>query len=87
MAISGAVRALPILLTAAAATATSAIAQDEGEPIVLDDVVIEGELRDRTRQDSQTSVAVITGEELEERSDADLYDVVERTPGVTSAFG
>ncbi|MEM7548018.1 MAG: TonB-dependent receptor, partial [Pseudomonadota bacterium] len=70
----------------AAATAAPNTKAQEG-PIILDDIVIQGELRDVTVQDSQTSVAVITGDELEQRSDFDLYDVVERTPGVTSAFG
>ncbi|MEO1612023.1 MAG: TonB-dependent receptor plug domain-containing protein, partial [Pseudomonadota bacterium] len=76
--------ALAVSYTALAAA--GALAQED-TPIILDDVVVEGQLIDRTRQDTQTSVAVITGEELDERSDADLYDVIDRTPGVYSSFG
>ncbi|MEM8753418.1 MAG: TonB-dependent receptor [Pseudomonadota bacterium] len=72
---------------AAAGVGASEAAGQEGEPIILRDIVIEGELIDRTVQDTRTSVAVIQGEELERASDFDLYDVVERTPGVFSAFG
>ncbi|MEM9370911.1 MAG: TonB-dependent receptor, partial [Pseudomonadota bacterium] len=57
---------------------------EASEVILLDQILVEGELLTRTLQDSQTSVAVITGEELEQRSDPDLYTVFERTPGVTA---
>ncbi|MEO1600186.1 MAG: TonB-dependent receptor [Pseudomonadota bacterium] len=85
-----------------AATAASAVligigpgvapanAQERGfgeDAIVLDELVVEGELQTRSLQDTQTSVAVIPGEELERRGDLDLYDVIERTPNVTSSFG
>ncbi|MEM9371222.1 MAG: STN domain-containing protein, partial [Pseudomonadota bacterium] len=42
---------------------------EASEVILLDQILVEGELLTRTLQDSQTSVAVITGEELEQRSD------------------
>ncbi|MEO0427466.1 MAG: TonB-dependent receptor [Pseudomonadota bacterium] len=63
-----------------------AAAQD-GTAILMDEIMVEGELQTRSLQDSQTSVAVITGEELERRDDFDLYDVIERTPNVTSSLG
>ncbi|MEM9439392.1 MAG: TonB-dependent receptor [Pseudomonadota bacterium] len=53
--------------------------------VALPPIVVEGELLQRTRQDSQTSVAVITGDDLEARSDPDLFAVIERTPGVSGA--
>lgn len=54
----------------------------------LDTIIIKGELQERDLQETQSSVAVITGEELENREDVDFYyDVVERTPGISSAFG
>lgn len=65
----------------------AAVAQDAGDDLVVDEIVVEGELRDRTLQDTTTSVAVITGESLERRGDFDLYDVIERTPGISSSFG
>ncbi|MEM1276006.1 MAG: TonB-dependent receptor [Pseudomonadota bacterium] len=54
----------------------------------LDPILVQGELQTRTLQDTQTSVAVVTGEELERRSDVELRDVTKRTAGVsTSARG
>lgn len=55
--------------------------------IVLNPIIVQGELIDRTLQDTQTSVAVITGGELERRGDVDLGEVIERTPGITSTDG
>lgn len=53
------------------------------EDLIGEDIIVQGELIQRTKQDSQTSVAVIRGEELEQRSDPDLFTVIERTPGAT----
>ncbi|MEM6548639.1 MAG: TonB-dependent receptor [Pseudomonadota bacterium] len=63
--------------------ASVAPANAEGA-VLLDQILVQGELQTRTLQDTQTSVAVITGEELEMRSDSDLFSVLERTPGVTT---
>lgn len=57
------------------------------ESVQLDAVQVTGELIARDLQDAHTSVAVTTGEMLEQQADADLYDVIERTPGIYSAFG
>ncbi|MEM7427071.1 MAG: TonB-dependent receptor [Pseudomonadota bacterium] len=57
---------------------------NDGE-IALDTIVVEGELLDRNIQKTQTSVTVVTGEELESRSDTDLRDVIDRTAGVSSS--
>ncbi|WP_223274945.1 TonB-dependent receptor [Tateyamaria sp. syn59] len=54
------------------------------EPVDLGVIILRGELQSRTVQDSATSVAVETGEELEQRSEQDVYDMLERTPGVTT---
>ncbi|MEM7238301.1 MAG: TonB-dependent receptor plug domain-containing protein [Pseudomonadota bacterium] len=59
---------------------------DDGA-IVMDQILVTSELLIRTLQDTQTSVAVVTGEELDVRGDLDLYDIVERIPDVTQAFG
>ena len=69
-----------------ALTAPSTLAQDD-DAFELDPLILRGELQDRTLQDSQTSAAVETGEQLEARGDVDLQDVIQRTPGVASAFG
>ncbi|MEM8595534.1 MAG: TonB-dependent receptor [Pseudomonadota bacterium] len=62
-------------------------AQAQEDRIVLDELLVEGELQTRTLQDSHTSAAVITGEALEQRADFDLYDVIDRTPNVTNSLG
>lgn len=56
-------------------------------PIALEQIIVQGELQARTVQDTTTSVAVITGEALERRSDEDLVGLIERTPGISRAFG
>ncbi|MEM8625040.1 MAG: TonB-dependent receptor [Pseudomonadota bacterium] len=78
-------RASPGVVIVALLSSTAAA---EDEPVILmDEIMVEGELQTRSLQDSQTSVAVITGEEVERRDDFDLYDVIERTPNVTSSLG
>lgn len=68
-------------------TLRRAASQDAGRPLRLGPIVVEGELQRRDLQDTQTSVAVVTGETLTQRDDTDLYDVIERTPGITQSFG
>ncbi|MGP1255378.1 MAG: TonB-dependent receptor domain-containing protein [Kiloniellales bacterium] len=73
---------------ASTVTLTQAAVQDSGGPLTLDPVVVQGELQTRTLQETQTSVTVVTGEELETRSDTSLRSIAERTAGVsTSARG
>lgn len=47
-------------------------------------LIVTGELLQRSRQDSQASVAVIHGDELERRAKENLYDMAERTANLTS---
>ncbi|WP_421709361.1 TonB-dependent receptor domain-containing protein [Algihabitans sp.] len=62
-----------------------AATQLERGPLVLDPITIRGEIRDRPLADSPTSAVVVTGEELERSGgDEDLYDLINRTPGITS---
>lgn len=49
--------------------------------------VILGELQTRTSQDSPTSAVVELGYTLEERGDADVYDLIERAPNVSTTYG
>ncbi|MEM6662454.1 MAG: TonB-dependent receptor [Pseudomonadota bacterium] len=67
------------------AFAQTAFAQTGDEELVGEDIVVEGELLDRTLQESQTSVTVVTGEELERRNDTSLRSVAERVPGVSTS--
>ena len=59
----------------------------ENDGTFLGTLVVEGELQSRDIQDTTTSVTVITGEELDQSDDKDLYTVIERTPNVTAGFG
>ncbi|MEM7733000.1 MAG: TonB-dependent receptor [Pseudomonadota bacterium] len=51
-------------------------------PLDLGSIILRGPLIDTPLQENRDSVVVVTGEELEERGDNDIYDVIERTPGV-----
>jgi len=51
----------------------------------LDEITVKGELQERSLQDSATSAAVITGLELDQSTDSDVYDIIDRTPGVSSS--
>lgn len=66
--------------------AAPVLAQSE-ESYDLGTIVLRGELQDRAIQDSPTSAVVETGEELDQRGDSNLYDIIARTPGVNSSFG
>ncbi len=50
-------------------------------------IIVTAEKFGRTLKETNTSVAVLTGEELEARSVDDLYDAVLRTPNVSQSFG
>ncbi|MEM9912478.1 MAG: TonB-dependent receptor [Pseudomonadota bacterium] len=65
-------------------SASDTVSQNEieDEPLDLGTLVLTGELIERTVQESQTSVAVIPGEELDERGDTQLDQTLRRIPGV-----
>ncbi|GAB5480609.1 MAG: TonB-dependent receptor [Parasphingorhabdus sp.] len=63
--------------------AQSEIADERDDNIII----VTGEKFGRTLLETNTSVEVLTGEELEDRSIDDLYDAVLRTPNVTQSFG
>ena len=60
---------------------SAALAQEDAFDLGV--LVLRGELQDRILQDSATSAAVETGEELDQRGDPNLDTLIERTPGVT----
>jgi iron complex outermembrane recepter protein len=62
----------------AAAAASAAPAQDEGE------IVITGEKANRTLQQTPASVAVATAETIANENLTSVYDVLDRTPNVSS---
>lgn len=55
--------------------------------IQLDTIVLERELIERSVQDSQTSAVVTSQDALERNSEKDLQTLVNRTPGLSTAFG
>ena len=72
-------------LTGSLVTLERAVAQPESGPMMLDQIMVQGEIRDRPLADSPTSAVIVTGEELERTGgDEDIYDLVDRTPGITS---
>ena len=54
---------------------------------VLDEIVVRGELLERTLQNTQTSVSIVRGDELDAAVDKDLFDLVDRLPGVNAQGG
>ncbi|MEL7312009.1 MAG: TonB-dependent receptor [Pseudomonadota bacterium] len=61
-----------------------AFAQSDSE---LDEIVVKGTKTEQSLFEVTDSVSVVTAEEIEREPVADLYDIVERIPNVTSAFG
>ncbi|MEO0439136.1 MAG: TonB-dependent receptor [Pseudomonadota bacterium] len=55
--------------------------------IQIDEIVLTGELIDRSLQDSRTSVAVLDGESLELGISPNFSEILERTPGITNTGG
>ncbi|MEM6482906.1 MAG: TonB-dependent receptor, partial [Pseudomonadota bacterium] len=59
----------------------------DDEAFDLGTLVLRGELIERDVQDSQTSVVVVTGDELDERGETSLSQTLNRIPGVNAATG
>ncbi|MEM8791002.1 MAG: TonB-dependent receptor [Pseudomonadota bacterium] len=76
-----------LAIVVASPTAPNAQQNDDSRMILMPDLIVQGELQERSLQDSQTSVVVIPGDELDQRDDFDLYDIIERTPNISSTGG
>ncbi len=50
-------------------------------------ITVTGELLQRTQQETQTSVSVVSGEELDRSTDKDLFDTVDRLPNINAQGG
>ncbi len=57
------------------------------QPMQLSEIMVKGELQERTLQDTQTSVSVVSGEELDRSTDKDLFDTLDRLPNVNAQGG
>ena len=55
--------------------------------VLLDEILVQRELIERSLQDSQTSAVVVLGEQLSESAEKDIQTILNRTPGFTTAFG
>lgn len=53
----------------------------------IEEIVVRGELLERSLQNTQTSVSVVRGDELDAAVDKDLFDLVDRLPGVSAQGG
>ncbi|MEO0549644.1 MAG: TonB-dependent receptor [Pseudomonadota bacterium] len=69
---------------ALAQDASSADAEDEAR---LGTIIVQGTKFEQSLMETPDSVSVVTAEEIEREPVADLYDIIERIPNVTAAFG
>ncbi|MEM9622910.1 MAG: TonB-dependent receptor [Pseudomonadota bacterium] len=53
----------------------------------IEEIVVKGELLSRSLQATQTSVSVVTGEQLDTGVEKDLFDLVDRLPGINQQGG
>ncbi|MEM7585995.1 MAG: TonB-dependent receptor [Acidobacteriota bacterium] len=73
--------------SAPAASSSEEDPSGEAESSFEDEITVTGQQQERGLQDTPESVAVTTGETLEERSTVDLYELVALTPNVNASFG
>ncbi len=67
--------------------ASGAFAQEADDEARLGTIIVQGTKFEQSLMEVTDSVSVVTAEEIEREPIADLYDVVERIPNVTAAFG
>lgn len=83
-----AVAALLALVCASGAAQTAESAADSADDSVeIDTIIVTGTKSNLSIAEIPVSVAVVTGETIEREPLADLYDIVDRIPNVTSSFG
>ncbi|WP_299598247.1 TonB-dependent receptor [uncultured Microbulbifer sp.] len=68
-------------------SASSFAQSDAPETVGLEEVLVVGQKTERSLQDTVTSVKVVTATDIKEQNINGLYDVLERTPNVTSTPG
>jgi len=67
--------------------ANGAWAAEQSTTLEVAPITVTGEKINRTLEQTQSSVVVVTGEQLREHGDKDLVDVFSRTPGVYNQSG
>ena len=75
------------MLLAAGALAQGVQVSDEDEESRQNVIIVQGTKFEQSLMETPDSVSVVTAEEIEREPIADLYDIVERIPNVTAAFG
>ena len=75
------------MLLAAGALAHGVQVSDEDEESRQNVIIVQGTKFEQSLMETPDSVSVVTAEEIEREPIADLYDIVERIPNVTAAFG
>lgn len=62
-------------------------AQDKKETDIVESIVVVGEKMGRKLEETSSSVAVVSAQDIEESTLKDLYEVVDRTANVGQSFG
>ncbi len=75
------------LLVTSASLAQAADETADEDQIVFEEIIVLGEKRGRSVQDTISSLSVTTGLEIEKSTIENVYDVLKRTAGVSSAGG
>lgn len=75
------------MLIVAGAFAQGVDAPEAEEEARQDVIIVQGTKFEQSLMETPDSVSVVTAEEIEREPIADLYDIVERIPNVTAAFG
>lgn len=78
---------IALAVSSAICFANSAWAQDPTAAVELTPITVTGEKINRTLEQTQSSVVVVTEQQLREKADQDLADVFARTPGVYTQAG
>lgn len=79
--------AIAVAVGSAVCLCSSAWGAEPVNAVELDAITVTGEKINRTLEETQSSVVVVTEQQLREKADADLVDVFARTPGVYTQAG
>jgi outer membrane receptor protein involved in Fe transport len=78
---------IALTVGAAAYLSGSAWSAEQSNTMEIAPITVTGEKINRTLEETQSSVAVVTAKQLREKEDHDLVDVFARTPGVYNQSG
>lgn len=78
---------LSFACTIVVAQTGESVGEAEEDSVEIDTIIVTGTKSNLSLAEIPVSVAVVTGETIEREPLADLYDIVDRIPNVTSSFG